>query len=350
MLSALELRKKGNEILQSISEGMPFTIKEERLNRSLKLYRDSVRESRTSQELSSALKNVSVVTSRLFSLYVSEKRQKKAIFYAKETQIESFNAYKIGNYPDAQSSEWLAQLKLKQSEAANAYLNFLCGLEMNLEEKVDFLLELKKNSADHVKCWLNYQIAEVYYKSSLTQRDVDVKASFRSINEANYYFEECLKLYRHSAPEFEIRIEEFASDLAVQFCIVESIKYKQTAEKNIDHILNDSEHLNIEALWDNIDLYHEAICKSKNKHIELEAEVLSLLGTLFAKVLKLKERASRCYQACFHLTEALKPKLFTNYKWFKTCVKAIEDSQKESVNEEAKKLEAEMEKVKDKIG
>ncbi len=193
MLSALELRKKGNEILQSISEGMPFTIKEERLNRSLKLYRDSVRESRTSQELSSALKNVSVVTSRLFSLYVSEKRQKKAIFYAKETQIESFNAYKIGNYPDAQSSEWLAQLKLKQSEAANAYLNFLCGLEMNLEEKVDFLLELKKNSADHVKCWLNYQIAEVYYKSSLTQRDVDVKASFRSINEANYYFEECLK-------------------------------------------------------------------------------------------------------------------------------------------------------------
>jgi hypothetical protein len=350
MLTSLKLRKDGNEILQSILENMPFAIKEMRLHQSLGLYRHSARESQTRQELSSALKNVSVVTSRLFSLYVAEKRKKVAIFYAKETQIESIKAYEAGNYPNAQSREWLAQLKLKQSEAAKAYLDFLCSIEINLEEKVDFLLELKNISADHVKCWLNYQIAEVYYKSSLTQRDVDLKASYRSINEANYYFEECLKLHRHSAPLFEIRIEEFASDLAVQFCIVESIKYKQTADKNIDHILNDSEHLNIEALWDNIDLYHEAICKSKNKHIELEAEVLSLLGTLFAKVLKIKERASKCYQDCFHLTEALKPKLFTNYKWFKTCVKAIEDSQKENVKEETKKLDAEMEKVKDKIG
>ena len=348
-MTSLKLRKVGNEILQSISKEMPFVIKEGRLLKSLKLYRDSARESLTRQELSSALKNVSVVTSRLFSLYATENRNKIAIFYAKETQIESLKAYEAGDYPNAQGAQWLVKLKLKQAEAAEAYLSFLSGVGLDLEEKVGLLIELKKLSADHVKCWLNYQIAECYYNSSISLRDFDLGVSFRSINEANYYFEECLKLHRHSDPVSKINMEEFTQDLAVQFCIVESIKYKQTADKNIDHLLNHSEHLEIEAIWDNIDLYHEAICKSKNKHIELEAEVLSLLGTLFGKVLKLKERASKCYKACFQLTEALKPRLFTNCKWYKECVKAIEASQKEIVNEEKKNLNAQMEKVKDKI-
>jgi hypothetical protein len=130
MLTSLKLRNQGNAILQSILEEMSFAIKEEKLHHSLRLYRQSARESQTRQELSSALKNVSVVTSRLFSLYVSEKRKKVAIFYAKETQIESLKAYKAGNYPNSQSRQWLAQLKLKHSEAAKACFDFLCTIEI----------------------------------------------------------------------------------------------------------------------------------------------------------------------------------------------------------------------------
>lgn len=107
--------------------------------------------------------------------------------------------------------------------------------------------------------------------------------------------------------------------------------------------------MDIEGIWDSIDLYHEAICKAKDKNIELEAEVLSLLGTIYKNILKLKTRGNKLFKACFNLTESLKPKLFTKYKWYKDCLNAIEASQEEVVKEEEKKLQAEKEKVKDKI-
>lgn len=105
----------------------------------------------------------------------------------------------------------------------------------------------------------------------------------------------------------------------------------------------------MEAIWDCIDLYHEVICKSRDNFVELEAEVLSLLGTIYGKILKMKGRAKKYYASCYQLTEALKPKLFTKYKWYKECMSAIEAAQKEVVREEEKKEEAEKKKVVTKI-
>ncbi len=75
-------------------------------------------------------------------------------------------------------------------------------------------------------------------------------------------------------------------------------------------------------MWDCIDLCHEAIIKSKDKFIELEAEILSLLGKIYGKILKLEDKAKNYYKECFSLTEALKPKLLTNYKWYMDSISA----------------------------
>jgi hypothetical protein len=91
------------------------------------------------------------------------------------------------------------------------------------------------------------------------------------------------------------------------------------------------------------------IVKSKDTFIELEAEMLSLLGTIYGRILKLDNRARKYYKACFTLTEALKPKLFTKCKWYKDCMRAIEASQEKVVKDEEKKLEAEKKKVRIKI-
>ncbi len=161
---------------------------------------------------------------------------------------------------------------------------------------------------------------------------------------ANYYFEEYLRLCQRTNFKFYFNSEEFAGNLVIEFCIIESLKCKKLVEIKIDQILNKNETLDMEAVWDCIDLCHEAIIKSKDKFIELEAEMLSLLGTIYGKIL-IDNRAKKYNTACFTLTEALKPKLFTKYKWYKDCMRAIEASQEKIVKEEERKLEQEKEKV-----
>ena len=84
----------------------------------------------------------------------------------------------------------------------------------------------------------------------------------------------------------------------IEFCIIESLKCKKLVEIKIDQILNKNETLDMEAVWDCIDLCHEAIIKSKDKFIELEAEMLCLLGTIYGKIL-IDNRDKNYNTACF---------------------------------------------------
>lgn len=182
------LRKEGNDMLQSISDKMPFFIKQPRLLQSLKLYRDSSREANTARELSSSLKNISVVAFRLFEVYAAEGKGELASFYAMETQRESARAYRTGSQPDAQNKQWLAQLQAKQLEMAETYLvDFVRGPKSSsdLEQQVGLMVKLKSESAGHVKCWINYKIAESYCNDSISRRDYDLLRSFRSVNEGS---------------------------------------------------------------------------------------------------------------------------------------------------------------------
>lgn len=186
---SVSLRQKGNDMLQSISDTMPFFIKQSRLLQCLKLYRDSTCEANTAKELSSSLKNISVVTFRLFEMYAAEGHSKLASFYAMETQRESTNAYHTGSQPSGQNKQWLAQLKAKQLAMTQAYLvDFVRSpkFSSDLEEQVDLMVKLKDESADHVKCWINYKIAEAYCHNSISRRDYDLPGSFRSVNECSF--------------------------------------------------------------------------------------------------------------------------------------------------------------------
>lgn len=187
---SVSLRQEGNDVIRSISETMPFFIKEPRLLQCLKLYRDSTREANTAKELSSSLKNISVVTFRLFEVHAAEGEghRKLALFYAMETQRESTSAYHTGSQPGGQNKQWLAQLKAKQLAMAQAYLvDFVRSPKFysDLEEQVDLMVKLKHESADHVKCWINYKIAEAYCHNSISRRDYDLPGSFRSVNECS---------------------------------------------------------------------------------------------------------------------------------------------------------------------
>ena len=117
-------------------------------------------------------------------------------------------------------------------------------------------------------------------------------------------------------------------------CTVEGRKYKRTADFSVEGALHGEECLNLEKVWDSIDTYHVAICRTKNKDIELEAEILSKLGLIYKQILKMNDRAKGYFNMCFNLAETMKPKLFTNHSWYKRCCNAIEEYQKMVVREE----------------
>ena len=67
---------------------------------------------------------------------------------------------------------------------------------------------------------------------------------------ANYYFEEYLRLCQRTNFKFYFNSEEFAGNLVIEFCIIESLKCKKLVEIKIDQILNKNETLDMEAVWD----------------------------------------------------------------------------------------------------
>ena len=46
-------------------------------------------------------------------------------------------------------------------------------------------------------------------------------------------------------------------------CAVEGIRQKTSADLKMDNVLNNEETLDVEKVWNCIDLYHDAICKTR---------------------------------------------------------------------------------------
>jgi hypothetical protein len=123
-------------------------------------------------------------------------------------------------------------------------------------------------------------------------------------------------------------LKELEDSKLIQQCIIDGMKHRNLADLLLDRLINYEEILNMDQVWDCIDLYRESILKTKDKDLELEAEILSKLGLVYAQVLKMTDRAKTCYYACFRLTESMKPKLFTSHSWYIRCCNAIKSYQK----------------------
>ena len=256
------------------------------------------------------------------------------------------------------SDDWINGIYAKSLVAIETFYNITISDVIDEEKKIDLLLRIRKRSNELVVCLINYQLSTICYNASLKLRDSCLNSSYRYINECNYYYEEFVKLRNQlkcSRSLFEIfnfdenDLNELANNKLIQECILEGQKHKEVADKLLDKLLNFDECLEIESVWDCIDLYRETIVKTREKDIELEAEVLSRLGLVYSRILKMKDRAKTCYYACFNLAESMKPKIFTHHSWYIRCCNAIKEFQKEVIDKENEKVEMERKKVEKEI-
>jgi len=127
---------------------------------------------------------------------------------------------------------------------------------------------------------------------------------------------------------------EQTDNVTIHECIVEAHQQKHIGDKLYHYLITQSESVNIELLWEIIDHYKSAILKCREKNIEIEAECLSKIGTIYEKILGMKEQARVCHYNCLELVESMKPKTFTTYVWYIKCIEAVKRYQQEVIEKE----------------
>lgn len=143
--------------------------------------------------------------------------------------------------------------------------------------------------------------------------------------------------YAHSVENqsnFSIDISRLDEDVSFLRRSCDSIKLREQGDRLFDDCVMQSEMLNMEMVWNILDIYKASELQSRNVDIENEAIALSRQGRLFSKILNLRSKAHTYYMASFELATALHPKDMTNCDWFRECKMALEEHQKAKVREE----------------
>ena len=110
------------------------------------------------------------------------------------------------------------QIERKAVDSIDTYCHWLIDTQQSEDKKATLLLRLKEKSIDLAKCQILYQLAMLYYKSSITHLETNVNKSFRSINECGYYYEECVKLNKRLTFDYHFDLEEFNANRIIQVC------------------------------------------------------------------------------------------------------------------------------------
>ena len=135
---------------------------------------------------------------------------------------ESESSYSKALENNSSEPTWTKKIQIKTVSLIDFYFEWLIDTGSNEDKVVTLLLRLKEKSIDLAKCQILYKLATLYYKSSITNLEANLNKSFRSINECNYYYEECLKLHNKILCSvdldfyFDFDLEEFNSDKIVQ--------------------------------------------------------------------------------------------------------------------------------------
>lgn len=87
----------------------------------------------------------------------------------------------------------------------------------------------------------------------------------------------------------------------------------------------EKENMNSDLIYDALDNYNNAIKLTFEIDLEIEAISSAQLGKLQFRALKNFSKAKKHYNDVVRLCEAMKPKIFTEEKWYKLMMKHMNE-------------------------
>jgi len=162
---------------------------------------------------------------------------------------------------------------------------------------------------------------------------------FRSTAQFLEYARESVELAKkHSAKskdmEFLLNLELMEQDIFIYSCCCESVRVRHQADLLFTEYVHDSEELNMEMMWEILDMYKDAVLKTAERDLENEALANSRIGRMFEKIFKMESKGHLYYRRAFDLAQALFPRDLNQKSWFIECKNGIERYHMRIVGEE----------------
>ncbi|PIK41986.1 hypothetical protein BSL78_21154 [Apostichopus japonicus] len=361
MSESKRLREEGNKLfLKALTEGLSPFLAKDRLSKALKYYYQANVNAQTTNEASSALKNIGETHYQMAkiiwkectnltlrsSLKRKEKMEDEIRFHAKESLKELFSSLQRGC---GQSEAWRDKMDSDISAVFSDVVSFVSFGDFDRRVAAMFVLA-KCMAWKELRALLLVQIAQVLYQHSVNcLEEEDFRGSLRAVHEMHYPLEEAERLTSYEEMKTDIRV--LKADSMYQLASAESMQTSAIACEQLARLLEQIEFLNMNMVFDTLDMFKDAALKAREINLEQEAMACYYQGHIFEKVLKLKQKGKTFYMKVMELTEAAKPKLFNHEKWYRDCTASLKIMQEEArqrddrAQEEARaKFRKEMEK------
>jgi hypothetical protein len=123
--------------------------------------------------------------------------------------------------------------------------------------------------------------------------------------------------------------ESLLESVEIEMCIARALQAIDTGDVLVRDAVFEREHLSLDALWDAVNWYHDAILLSHERDVESEAIALSRLGRLYRDVMKMPHRAREFFHRALLLAASLQPRNLAGVPWFDEAAGALRELQLE---------------------
>ena len=356
--SFISMKDQGNKIYTHYCKDEQLTVDVyvQHLTLALLYYKRAKKLAKTPIEKSSIRKNLAVVQlciakkllqrKRLTAKTRAQKRKQavvnpsaqagEGLFFLEESMDNYDEAIEIGK--PVQAINWLIQLTEKQQECAELLWSSLLSSygKTNLNILLGKLhqLCLSKMDGSPLRAQLFLKLGRFTFQKAIDfQEQGKAVESLQLLGDNTFNIEEAKKMDLQM--EWALELEE---SNYLHVCIGEAAKFRQNGDKLWKAAISQEESVEMELVWDAVDLYVQSIVSSRGKCIESEAIAHSHLGRLF-EVLFFNQKARDHYRLAIDLGLSMHPKTFDLQAWYKQATAGLQKLQQQEQYKENKEKE-----------
>ena len=341
-------------------------LKLSRLTEAIKLYHQALKSVETNNEAASIWKNMAVSYQKLCQ--ATDNSDFKYLCWAANQSVECFlKAITIGN-KTLSNTEWLIVVKAKLTSFVESIAD---STEFTRREMIEIFRAMAKpfeqfsasefaNFRMDGTAELFFRLADEYFKSSIEMIDegknalicettnqpvidytkhIKLKPGFTKAKSELANCQRPLKMAQNFAVSDGIKemIDELMEKVFLEECAIDSALLRFQADALLDQHVMNSEEVNMDGVYQALDMYRLSVVAAREVDVEAEAITLCRMGKLFTQFkLGDEEKAHQCFFRSVQLATSMLPRNLDREEWYIEAKDAVELHQKEKLAKEEK--------------
>ncbi|XP_021352477.1 uncharacterized protein LOC110449746 [Mizuhopecten yessoensis] len=313
---SVRLRKEGNGIYTSVTQGLCAAIKLSRLSKAANCYCRAFVAAAKDEESVPAAKNAARTYWKLAEAEIEyhSTASKSILQYREAFRYFSF-AYNHGI--PCNTSAWKTKLC---SYIDSCWLDFRKTTDnhFDMENKIDLYYNvLQTVEIDYVRGNFYLNLARIHFRNGVTAiQNGQYQRGLSEMNNCSMPIHEARKKCL-DAKNVGLECDTLEDDVIMHKCTADAMQAIDVGDKLFELVIKEDEKVNMEMVWDVVDWYKVAVLRTRERtEMELEAIAASRLGKIYDKVLKMKDKAKDYVMQSIQLAHSMHPRTFNSEDWF----------------------------------